>query len=42
MRHELADEGMNFLFKTSVTEELNSIIYEGEVDEEDYITRKPV
>lgn len=42
MRHDLAEEGMNFLFKTSVTEELNSIIYEGEVDEEDYITWKPV
>ncbi|MGJ3197251.1 SecY-interacting protein Syd [Peribacillus frigoritolerans] len=42
MRHELADEGMDFLFKALVTEELNSIIYEGEVDEEDYITWKPV
>ncbi len=42
MRHDLAEEGMNFLFKTSVIEELNSIIYEGEVDEEDYITWKPV
>lgn len=42
MRHDFAEEGMNFLFKTSVIEELNSIIYEGEVDEEDYITWKPV
>ncbi|MFS0889871.1 SecY-interacting protein Syd [Peribacillus frigoritolerans] len=42
MRHDLAEEGMNFLFKTSVIEELNSIIYESEVDEEDYITWKPV
>ncbi|MGE7184023.1 SecY-interacting protein Syd [Peribacillus sp. NPDC006672] len=42
MRQELADEGMDFLFKTSVTEELNSIMYEGEVDEDDYITWKPV
>ncbi|MGW6299768.1 SecY-interacting protein Syd [Peribacillus butanolivorans] len=42
LRQENADEGMDFLFKTSVTEELNSIIYEGEVDEEDYITWKPV
>lgn len=42
MRKELADEGMDFLFKTPVTEELNSIIYEGEVDDEDYITWKPV
>ncbi|KQU13163.1 Syd protein [Bacillus sp. Leaf13] len=42
LRQDLADEGMDFLFKTSVTEELNSIIYEGEVDEEEYITWKPV
>ncbi|MGG3556783.1 SecY-interacting protein Syd [Peribacillus frigoritolerans] len=42
MRQELAYEGMDFLFKTPVTEDVNSIIYEGEVDEEDYITWKPV
>ncbi len=42
MRQELADQGMEFLFKTPVTEDVNSIIYEGEVDEEDYITWKPV
>ncbi|MFD6209575.1 hypothetical protein [Peribacillus sp. NPDC060253] len=36
------DEGMDFLFKTPVTEDVNSIIYEGEVDEEDYITWNPV
>ncbi|MFE4352052.1 SecY-interacting protein Syd [Peribacillus butanolivorans] len=42
MRQELADEGMDILFKTPVTEDVNSIIYEGEVDEDDYITWKPV
>jgi hypothetical protein len=42
MRQELADEGMDFLFKTPVTEDINSIIYEGEVDEDDYITWKPI
>lgn len=42
MRQELADEGMDFLFKTPVTEDVNSIIYEGEVDEDDYITWKPI
>ena len=41
MRQELAVEGMDFFFKTPVTEDVNSIIYEGEVDEEDYITWKP-
>lgn len=42
MRQELAHEGMDFLFKTPVTEDVNSIIYEGVADEEDYITWKPV
>jgi hypothetical protein len=43
MRKDVADEGLDFLFKTPVTnEDDNSIIYEGEVDEDEYISWKPV
>src|SRR5690349_10537633 len=43
MRKDLADEGLDFLFKTPVINETdNSVIFEGEVDEDEYISWKPV
>lgn len=42
MRKEVANEGLEFLFKTPISSEDNLIIYEGEVDEDDYISWKPV
>jgi hypothetical protein len=43
MRKEVAAEGLDFLFKTPVTnDEDYQIIYEGEVDEDEYISWKPV
>lgn len=43
MRKELASEGLDFLFKTPVNnDDGNLIIYEGEVDEEEYISWKPI
>lgn len=42
-RKELASEGLDFLFKTPVNnDDGNLIIYEGEVDEEEYISWKPI
>jgi SecY interacting protein Syd len=42
LRKEFADGGLDFLFKTPVNEDAGSLIYVGEIDEEDYITWKPV
>lgn len=42
LRKEYADGGLDFLFKTPVNEDTDSLIYVGEIDEEDYITWKPV
>ncbi len=42
MRKEIANEGLDFLFKTPISSEDNLIIYDGEVDEEEYISWKPV
>jgi SecY interacting protein Syd len=42
MRKEIADEGLDFLFKTPYNEDVDSVIYVGEVDEEEYILWKPV
>lgn len=42
-RKELSsNEGFDFLFKTPVSSEDNLIIYDGDVDEEGYISWKPV
>ncbi len=42
LRKEVAKEGLDFLFKTPISSEDNLIIYEGKVDEDEYITWKPV
>lgn len=42
MRKEVAAEGLDFLFKTPVSSDANLIIYEGEADEDEYISWKPV
>lgn len=42
MRKELAAEELDFLFKTPICSDGNLIIYEGEVDEDEYISWKPV
>ncbi|MFP7200497.1 SecY-interacting protein Syd [Lysinibacillus halotolerans] len=42
MRKEIANEGLDFLFKTPLSSEDNLIIYDGEVDEDEYIPWKPV
>ncbi len=42
MRKEMANEGLDFLFKTPISSEDNLIIYSGEADEEEYISWKPV
>lgn len=43
LRRDLADGGLDFLFKTPVIDETNnSIIFEGEIDEDEYVSWKPV
>ncbi|WP_410983405.1 SecY-interacting protein Syd [Bacillus cereus] len=42
LRIKLAHEGLDFLLKTPVLEEVNPIFYDGETDEEGYILWKPV
>ncbi|WP_342515297.1 SecY-interacting protein Syd [Sporosarcina sp. FSL K6-1522] len=42
MRKEVAADGLDFLFKTPISSDDNLIIYEGEVDEDEYISWKPV
>ncbi|MCX2824555.1 SecY-interacting protein Syd [Bacillus pseudomycoides] len=42
LRIKLAHEGLDFLLKTPVLEEVNPILYDGEIDEEGYILWKPV
>lgn len=42
LRKTVADEGLDFLFKTPFDEEDNSLIYVGEVDEDEYISWRPV
>ena len=42
MRIEVAAEGLDFLFKTPVNNDDDLIIYEGKVDEEEYISWKPL
>ncbi|MEO3943969.1 SecY-interacting protein Syd [Gorillibacterium sp. CAU 1737] len=42
LRKTVADEGVDFLFKTPFDDEADSLIYVGEVDEEDYISWRPV
>lgn len=42
LRIKLAHEGLDFLLKTPVIEEVNPILYDGEIDEEGYILWKPV
>ena len=42
MRKEVANEGLDFLFKTPISSEDKLIIYEGEVDEDEYVSWKPV
>lgn len=42
MRNEVAAEGLDFLFKTPINNDDNLIIYEGEVDEDEFIFWKPV
>lgn len=41
-RKEIANEGLDFLFKTPISSEDNLIIYDGEADEEECISWKPV
>ncbi|NJJ42434.1 SecY-interacting protein Syd [Paenibacillus sp. 7028] len=42
LRKEIADEGLDFLFKTPFDEDVESLIYVGEVDEDEYISWRPV
>lgn len=42
LRKAIADEGLDFLFKTPFDEEVDSLIYVGEVDEDEYISWRPV
>lgn len=42
LRKTIADEGLDFLFKTPFDEEVNSLVYVGEVDEDEYISWGPV
>ena len=42
MRKEVAKGGLEFLFKTPIGSHDNLIIYDGEVDEDDYISWKPI
>ncbi|TKI67740.1 hypothetical protein FC756_12725 [Lysinibacillus mangiferihumi] len=42
MRKEVATTALDFLFKTTISSDDNLIIYDGEVDEDEYISWKPV
>ncbi|OMC63519.1 SecY interacting protein Syd [Paenibacillus odorifer] len=42
LRKEIAEEGLDFLFKTPFDEDVESLIYIGEVDEDEYISWQPV
>ncbi len=42
LRKTVADEGLDFLFKTPFDEEVDPLIYVGEVDEDEYISWRPV
>ncbi|MEK4425948.1 SecY-interacting protein Syd [Solibacillus sp. FSL K6-1523] len=42
MRKKIANEGLDFLFKTPISSDDSQIIYEDESDEDEYITWKPV
>lgn len=42
LRKKVAEEGLDFLFKTPFDEESESLIYIGEVDEDEYISWQPV
>lgn len=42
LRKAIADEGLDFLFKTPFDEDVDSFIYIGEVDEEEYILWRPI
>ncbi|MRX72851.1 SecY-interacting protein Syd [Bacillus lacus] len=42
MRKEIANKCLDTLFKTPISNEDNLIIYDGEVDEEEYISWEPV
>jgi hypothetical protein len=42
LRKRAADEGFDFLLKTPLDEETDSLIYVGEVDEDEYVFWRPV
>ncbi|MDM5186418.1 SecY-interacting protein Syd [Bacillus sp. DX4.1] len=42
LRTKLTHEGLDFLLKTPVLEEVNPILYEGKIDDEGYILWKPI
>lgn len=42
LRKATADEGLDFLFKIPFDEDVDSFIYVGEVDEDEYISWRPV
>ncbi len=42
LRKSLAEGGLDFLFKTPFDEDVDSLIYYGKVDEDDYISWRPV
>lgn len=42
LRKKTADEGLDFLFKTPFNGEVNPFFYIGEVDEDEYISWRPV
>ncbi len=42
LRKEYFDKGLDFLFKTPFNEEVDSFIYQGEMDDEEEISWKPI
>ncbi|MFS0656942.1 SecY-interacting protein Syd [Bacillus sp. 179-C3.3 HS] len=42
LRKEYFDKGLEFLFKTEYNEEVDSFIYQGEMDDEEEISWKPI
>ncbi|EEK72659.1 SecY interacting protein Syd [Bacillus sp. RC218] len=42
LRKEYFDKGVDFLFKTPYNEEVDSFIYQGEMDDEEEISWKPI
>lgn len=42
LRKEYFDKGLDFLFKTPYDEQVNSFIYQGEMDDEEEISWKPI